>query len=51
LKKKGIDVILSNSSTARSLYQEGFSLTEVLAARAVNSKGDRRGKIAELLIS
>lgn len=51
LKKKGVEVVLSNSSTARSLYKDGFSLTEVLAARAVNSKADRRGKITELLIS
>lgn len=52
LKEKGVHVILSNSWKARSLYQDSrFSLREVLAARAVNSKPDRRGKIAELLIS
>jgi DNA adenine methylase len=51
LKKKGARVILSNSSSAAELYREGFSAVEVLAARNVNSKGDRRGKIAELLIT
>lgn len=52
LKEKGVHVILSNSWKARSLYEgTRFSLREVLAARAVNSKADRRGKIAELLIS
>lgn len=50
LKNKGVTVILSNSSTARSLYRVGFSVTEVLAGRAVNSRADRRGKITELLI-
>jgi DNA adenine methylase len=51
LKKNGVRVILSNSSTARSLYQDDFSVTTVFAARAVNSRADRRGKITELLIS
>lgn len=51
LKKKDVRVILSNSSKARSLYQDDFSVTKVFAARAVNSKADRRGKITELLIS
>ncbi len=51
LKKKDVRIILSNSSTARSLYEDHFSLTTVLAARAVNSRPDRRGKITELLIS
>ncbi len=51
LKRKGVHVILSNSSTARSLYEDDFSLSRVLAARVVNSRADRRGKITELLIS
>jgi DNA adenine methylase len=51
LKKKDVRIILSNSSTARSLYQDDFSVMTVLAARAVNSRADRRGKITELLIS
>ena len=31
------------------LYQ-GFDIKRVVASRAINSKGDRRGKIAELAI-
>jgi DNA adenine methylase len=51
LKQKDVRVILSNSSTARTLYQDDlFSVTTVYAARAVNSRADRRGKITELLI-
>jgi len=51
LKKKGARVIVSNSSAAKALYKQGFKITEVLASRQVNSKADRRGKIAELLIT
>lgn len=52
LKNLGAHVILSNSSSAAHLYDSAvFSTKKVLAARPVNSKGDRRGKIAELLIT
>jgi DNA adenine methylase len=52
LKKRTVRVLLSNSSTAKSLYEGGkFDVSDVLAARAVNSRADRRGKITELLIS
>jgi len=51
LKTKGAHVIVSNSSAAAALYQDGFKIIKVFAARNVNSKGDRRGKIAELLIT
>jgi DNA adenine methylase len=50
LKEKGVHVLLSNSSSAAELYSKDFSVIEVLAARAVNSKAERRGKITELLI-
>jgi DNA adenine methylase len=50
LKEKGVHVLLSNSSSAAELYSKDFSVMEVLAARAVNSKAERRGKITELLI-
>lgn len=52
LKRKRVHVLLSNSPPAAALYTEehGFSVTEVLAARAVNSKAELRGKITELLI-
>jgi DNA adenine methylase len=52
LKAKGVHVLLSNSSAPliRELYGKGFSVHEVLAARHVNSKADRRGKLVELVI-
>ena len=51
LAGRGVQLMLSNSDTPliRELYQ-GFGFTEVLAARAINSKGERRGKVTELLI-
>jgi DNA adenine methylase len=52
LKSRGVRVLLSNSWTAKSLYAgREFDVNDVLAARAVNSRADRRGKITELLIS
>jgi DNA adenine methylase len=52
LKQRGVRVLISNSSAAAELYKTNdFSLRRVLASRQVNSKADRRGKIAELLIS
>ena len=52
LKEKGVHVLVSNSPPAARLYgTENFSLSQVFAARSVNSRADRRGKIAELLIS
>ena len=50
--KRGALVIASNSDHAevRCLYEaRGFSVTEVLAKRNVNSVGDGRGKIKELV--
>ncbi len=51
LVDKGVTVVLSNSDTTltRSLY-EGYTFHEVLAKRHINSKGDRRGPVGELLI-
>jgi DNA adenine methylase len=51
LKRNKVHVLISNSSAAAPLYKDGFDSVEVLAARPLNSKGDRRGKIAELLIT
>jgi DNA adenine methylase len=53
LKEAGVHVLLSNSPPAADLYRAdlGFSVTEVLASRAVNSKAELRGKITELLIT
>jgi DNA adenine methylase len=46
-------VLLSNSGgpAVRDLYREGFRVEEVMASRAINSRADRRGPVAELLIS
>jgi DNA adenine methylase len=52
LADRGASVLLSNSAVplTRELYQD-FHLEEVQAARAINSRGDRRGKVAELLVA
>lgn len=51
LTAKGVKVLLSNSDTPliRDLYSQ-FTVEQVLAARNVNSKADRRGKITEVLV-
>jgi DNA adenine methylase len=52
LAGRGVKVILSNSMTeyTRELYQD-FHLYEVFASRRINARADRRGKIAEALIT
>jgi len=50
LKRRQVHVVLSNSSSSAYLYKHGFETIPVLASRPVNSKGNGRGKIAELLI-
>jgi DNA adenine methylase len=52
LAGRGVKVMLSNSdcSFIQELYQN-FKIYKVLAARAINSKAEKRGKIAELLIT
>ena len=51
LDSKGMKVLQSNSNTPfiRELYKD-FELIEIQARRAINCKGDKRGKIIELLI-
>ncbi|MCS6912804.1 MAG: DNA adenine methylase [Myxococcota bacterium] len=51
LAARGVSVLVSNSATplVRGLYA-GFLVEEVQANRAINSRGDRRGKVCELLI-
>ncbi len=53
LDKKGVHIMVSNSDVPfiRELYEKRFKVHTVYAARAVNSKGNRRGKITELLIT
>lgn len=52
LANRGVKVMLSNSDCpfVRDLYQ-GFNIHLITAARAINSKATRRGKITELLIT
>lgn len=53
LNKRGIKFLLSNSSTdfIRDLYDEEDYIIETIGAkRAINSKGDQRGEIDEVLI-
>ena len=53
LKNKGIHVMVSNSDVplVRELYERpGFLIDVVMAPRSVNSKGDRRGDVRELVI-
>jgi len=53
LKGRGVRVALSNHDTpeVRELYGQGFEIKQVRVARAINSKGDRRGKVGELIIT
>lgn len=51
LRDQGVMAMLSNSDTPfiRELYA-GFSIDQVLVSRAVNSKANGRGKVAEIII-
>ena len=51
LAQRGVRAMLSNSDTpfVRELYA-GFRVEQLFAARAVNSKANGRGKVAELLV-
>lgn len=51
LDGKGAKFMLSNSDTPfiRRLYR-GFGMVRIQAARAINSRPERRGKVAELVI-
>jgi len=51
LDRHGVYVVLSNSDTQliRELYK-GLIVDDVQAARAINSKAERRGKIGELIV-
>ena len=54
LTERGARVIISNSShpSIQDLYQSGaYRIARVKAGRAINSRGDRRGPIEELLIT
>jgi DNA adenine methylase len=51
LARRGVGAMLSNSDTplVRELYA-GLHIEQVMAARAVNSKANYRGKVAEVLV-
>lgn len=51
LARRGVSVLLSNSDVPfiRQLY-DGFNISRVYAARAINSKGHARGRIAEVIV-
>jgi DNA adenine methylase len=54
LRKNNVSITLSNSDTdiIRSLYGSSlFYIEQVLANRAINCNGARRGKITELVIT
>jgi DNA adenine methylase len=52
LARRGVKVMLSNSDCPfiRDLYRD-YHIHTILAARAINSNANRRGKISELLIT
>lgn len=52
LGERGVNVLLSNSAVpfTEELYRD-LHREEVYATRAINSRGDRRGKVPELLVA
>jgi DNA adenine methylase len=52
LDKKGVFFMLSNSSTPEmlELYKD-FTITSVLASRAINSKASDRGPVSEIIVT
>jgi len=49
---RGASFLLSNSHTPSTLeLYQGFNVSEVMVARAINSKADRRGEVKEILVS
>lgn len=52
LRKRGVNVMLSNNDTEhiRSLYED-FCIDTVQCGRSINSKGDKRGKVNEVIIT
>ena len=55
LDEKGVFIVLSNSSSAqiRQLYEgiSGFRISDILARRAINCNGQRRGEVGEIIVT
>ena len=54
LHEKGAKLMLSNSDPENGFFDElyaGFRIERVLATRNINSKGEGRGKISEILVT
>jgi len=52
LVDKGVGCVLSNSHTAQTLeWYRDFNIKVVGARRNINSKGDKRGEVSEILVS
>lgn len=53
LRDKGVHVMLSNNDTpfVRELYDDGFCIDNVKCGRPINSKGGKRGKVDEVIIT
>lgn len=53
LKERGVHVAISNSSApvVFDLYRDDFRVKRVAARRSINSRGGRRGKVDEVLIT
>lgn len=53
LNEQGAHVVLSNSPPVAELYEpyDDFSVNVVGATRSINSDGDNRGEVAEIIIS
>jgi len=54
LTKRNVYIVLSNSDTetVRNLFSSyTFEIIEVLANRAINCNGNRRGKMTELIVT
>lgn len=51
LGQRGVSAVLSNSDTpfVRELYA-GLAMEQVFVARAVNSRANGRGKVAEVIV-
>ena len=55
LKERGVHILLSNSDTplVRDLYESwpGFEIGAIQARRAINSDGEKRGPVGEIIVT